>query len=361
MTEKSITSEHPTGNACTMSMDSCLGAEREQESFIAAFHPETRETISNLKSSSCELDSRTMNSSKISDRDSTLSARALTPYWNESCLELSKRLLSLTKTGLCGSDLTCSNPLQVNSLVGSWFSKTHNYRQPMNSCKICSQSFMFSVADFTVSESTVIRSDKIRIYPKKQSQPLFNRYTGLARYWYNQAIEYLSTDGTKAIIGEVRKIQKSDHPEWAFDCPQRIREHAMTDACEAVKNAKRKFKLTGVFQKVKFRAKRDSIQGFGFDAQSLKDGFIFSGKSYRVNFHPSEEFNISKEGTRVVHESGRWFLVVPNERPVQVPEAHTPAPAVLTPGLREENGPKPRVFTHKTKPEMFGFESCQAR
>ena len=275
-----------------------------------------------------------MNSSKISDRDSTLSARALTPYWNESCLELSKRLLSLTKTGLCGSDLTCSNPLQVNSLVGSWFSKTHNYRQPMNSCKICSQSFMFSVADFTVSESTVIRSDKIRIYPKKQSQPLFNRYTGLARYWYNQAIEYLSTDGTKAIIGEVRKIQKSDHPEWAFDCPQRIREHAMTDACEAVKNAKRKFKLTGVFQKVKFRAKRDSIQGFGFDAQSLKDGFIFSGKSYRVNFHPSEEFNISKEGTRVVHESGRWFLVVPNERPVQVPETQRYGIVALDPGVR---------------------------
>jgi len=334
MTEKSITSELPTGNACTMLMDSCLGWGREQESFTAAFHPETRETISNPKLSSCESDSQTMNSSKTLDQVSISKGRALIPYWNESCLELSKKLLSLTKTGLCGSDLICSNPSQPNSLAGSWFSKTHNSLPPLNSCRISLPLSTSLAVGFTDSESTVVRSAKIRIYPKKTSNQLFNRYAGLARYWYNQAVSHLKGEGTRASMAEVRKIQKNEHPSWAFNCPQRIREHAMADACEAVKNAKRKSKSTAVFQKVKFRAKRDSIQGFGFDAQSLKDGFVFSGKSYRVNFHPSEEFNISKEGTRVVRKSGRWFLIVPNERPVQVPETQRNGIVALDPGVR---------------------------
>jgi putative transposase len=70
------------------------------------------------------------------------------------------------------------------------------------------------------------------------------RYAGISRYWYNQAVEYLKGGNTKASIAEVRKIQSAEHPDWAMDSPQRVREHAMSDACAAVKNAKLKFKTT---------------------------------------------------------------------------------------------------------------------
>ncbi len=56
-----------------------------------------------------------------------------------------------------------------------------------------------------------------------------------------------------------------------MDCPQKIREHAMSDTCNAVKNAKAKCLKIGEFQQVSFRAKRDPIQSFGFDKSAFQN------------------------------------------------------------------------------------------
>ncbi|MEZ5672137.1 MAG: hypothetical protein R3E08_07010 [Thiotrichaceae bacterium] len=113
---------------------------------------------------------------------------------------------------------------------------------------------------------------------------------GLSRWWYNRTINYLNQPDTKASLFEVRKIvQKGDDiPEWAMDCPQRIRTHAITDACNAVKNAKVKCQKTGKFQKVSFRARRDPIQSFGFDANSINQDFVFGSKKFKLELHATE-------------------------------------------------------------------------
>jgi len=158
---------------------------------------------------------------------------------------------------------------------------------------------------------------------------------GLSRYWFNQAVEYLKQDGRKASLKEVRKIQYlKEHPEWALDCPQRIREHAINDACEAIKNAKQKFMETGEFQEVKFRTKKNIVQRFGFDAQSLKENFIFSQKKFKTYFSSSEDFLVQKEGTRVVYEDGRWFLIVPQQRKIKLPENQRYGIVSIDPGVR---------------------------
>lgn len=158
---------------------------------------------------------------------------------------------------------------------------------------------------------------------------------GLTRYWFNQAVEYLKQEGTKASLKEVRKIQYSkEHPEWALNCPQRIREHALNDACEAVKNAKKKFKTTGIFQEVRFRAKKNIVQRFGFDAQSLKKNFIFSQKKFKTYFSFTEDFEVHTEGTEIVYEDGRWFLIVPQKRKIKIPENQRYGIVSLDPGVR---------------------------
>ena len=157
----------------------------------------------------------------------------------------------------------------------------------------------------------------------------------MTRYWFNQAIEYLKQDGTRASLNEVRKIQYSkEHQAWALNCPQRIREHAIDDACKAIKNAKKKFRETGEFQEVKFRAKKNIVQCFGFDAQSLKENFIFSQKKFKMIFKSSEDFNVQNEGTRVVYEDGRWFLIVPQKRKIKIPENQRYGIVSLDPGVR---------------------------
>ena len=135
---------------------------------------------------------------------------------------------------------------------------------------------------------SIIRSKKIRIYPKNRHTA--RKYLGLSRWWYNGTINYLRQPDTKASLYDVRKVvQKGDDiPDWAMDCPQRIREHAISDACNAVKNAKAKCLKTGEFQQVSFRARRDPIQSFGFDKSSLNQDFVFGSKKFKMEFEASE-------------------------------------------------------------------------
>jgi len=276
-----------------------------------------------------------MNASKTLDQDLTSKEKVFEPYWNASCAEMSKKLLSLTKTGFVGSDLNCLNKLHASTIQNSWFSIKLNCHLKTNLSKTYLPLFTFSRTVFTDSENTVNRSKKIRIYLKPKSKVLAKKYLGLTRYWFNQAIEYLKQDGTKASLKEVRKIQYSKvHPEWALDCPQRIREHAIDDACEAIKNAKKKFMETGEFQEVKFRAKKNIVQRFGFDAQSLNENFVFSQKKFKTMFESSEEFSAQMEGTRIVYEDHRWFLIVPQKRKIKIPENQRYGIVSLDPGVR---------------------------
>jgi putative transposase len=136
------------------------------------------------------------------------------------------------------------------------------------------------------------------------------------------------------LLSEVRKIQEEEHPEWAFDCPQRIRVHAIEDAVGAVKNAKAKYRKTGTFQEVSWRAKKDPKQRFGFDKVSFEDDFVFSKHQDRIFYTSPEGGRVEMEGTEVVFENGRWFAILPQRRCVLQPENQRQPIVALDPGVR---------------------------
>jgi hypothetical protein len=79
----------------------------------------------------------------------------------------------------------------------------------MNLSTIYSQLSTSSLVDCADLENTVVRSKKIRIYPKNKH--LARIYLGLSRWWYNHTINYLNQLDTKASLYEVRKVvQKGD-------------------------------------------------------------------------------------------------------------------------------------------------------
>jgi len=257
-------------------------------------------------------------------------SNGITPYWNESCLDMSQKLLSHTKKNYIGSDLNSLNLLQNNGIENSWFStRVHCHDESKKS-----HSFVSSMYECEDLETTLVRSKKVRIYPKNPQQA--RKYLGLSRWWYNHTINHLNQPDTKASLCEVRKVLKKDEniPEWAMDCPQRIREHAMSDACNAVRNAKVKCTKTGQFQKVSFRAKRDPIQSFGFDKISLNQDFVFSLKKFKMEFETTEEFDVDLEGTRIVREGSRYFVIIPQKRYYQIPENQRIDTVALDPGVR---------------------------
>lgn len=328
-------------------MSKILNKHRKQDEslFMQESAQNDRATILKDKSNILEQDTQNTNSSKILEVVSTSKEKDLTPYWNTFCQAMSKKWLWLTEIDCAALDLNLSTPLQTKTVQGSWFSTKVVSPLKQNLLEIYFPLSTFSPVEFTLSESTIVRSKKIRIYPKSTND--FNRYCGLDRYWFNQAVSYLKQDGTKASLGEVRKIQQTrQHPEWAFLCPQRIREHAMNDAVKAVKNAKDKFRQTGIFQEVHFRKKKNHEQRFGFDKKSLNDSFVFSKKG-RVNFYATETIpEATIEGTKIKKENGRWFLIIPEERKVKIPETQRLPFVALDPGVR--------TFNSFFAPEVFG-------
>lgn len=266
----------------TTSMNSSTKEEKSTELRLSMpeLAQETRRTIYPIRLNTLENDIHITNSSKISAAVSTLNEKDLTPYWNESCLGMSRKLLSLTETGFAGSDLNLSVTLQNKTTANSWFSTTHSSPLKQSLFKTLFPLSTFSPVEFTDSENTLTRSRKIRIYPKSEDEKQFKKYCDLARYWYNKTIEYLRQDGTVADIKKIRSIiqSKENNPEWSFDSPQRIREYAISDACKAVRNAKLAFLKTSKYQEVSFKRKKDPKQSFGFDKKSFKENSVFVKK-----------------------------------------------------------------------------------
>ena len=324
-----------TETGFTMSNLSYLGEENSIEPRLSmpALAQGIKETTFQARLDISESDILIMNWLKTLEVDSTSNGKDLTEFWTESFLEMSKKLLSLTKIDCAGLDFLSSNLLQQKTTAESWFSKTHNSPIKKNLLQTLFPSSTFSPVGFTDSGNTVIRSKKIRIYPQAGEILKFKKYCGLTRYWFNKAVEYLKQPETKASIMEVRKIQKNEHPGWAFGCPQRIREHAMSDACVAVKNAKMKAKKTKTFNEVHYRRKKDSSQRFGFDSNSLKSGSVFRGEN-SVKFFATEGINVEKEGTEITLENGRWFVIVPTIRNIKKPDNQRLGIVALDPGVR---------------------------
>jgi putative transposase len=322
---------------------------QENQLVTVALAPRVKKQTCKTKLNLLKKSASQTQSSQISEAGLTSSEKDLLPYWTQYCLEKSQQFTLATKTGCVGSDLNLFNEYAVNSIQNSWFSKTIAHRQNKNLPEISLQSFMFSPAEFTDSEDMLVRSRKIRIYPKKESLTKLNRYKGLSRYWYNKAIAYLKQSDVKKDIKALRDLQKFEVNSWALDCPQRIREHALQDALQSHINACKKFKKTKEPSTLHFRRKHDTKQGFGLDLVSLHDDSLFCGRKnfkllYRATEKLEQENNL--EGVRIICERGRYFVTIPRQIHIKLPDNQRCGMVSLDPGIR--------TFISLYNPSVFG-------
>lgn len=200
---------------------------------------------------------------------------------------------------------------------------------------------------FIDTEDSVVRSQKIRIYPSSSTIDVFNRYLGLSRYWYNQTIAHLRTRGAEANTFKMLKvIQALEHQEWAFDCPSAIIRSSISDATEAVKLAKKKAWSGNGFSQAGFRSKKMTKQGFGFPPKSIKGEYCFKKKTQRILFNARGEVKPDLYGTRISKDNGRWFLTLPQKRRVKRPENQRLPFVAIDPGVR--------TFASLFSPEVSG-------
>lgn len=267
----------------------------------------------------------------ILEADSTSKEKVFFPYWNDLCKAINSRLLLPTRTDLLDLGSISLSGWSSITVDQSWFSITMSTAHSKNLLPIFSPSLRSSVLELMDSADTVTKSKKIRLYPTKQQQQMLDRWFGVARYVYNQTVEYLRQPDTTANWKAIKGGILNSLPEFCADVPYQIKSIAVRDACIAVREAKKKFKGDGQVREVKFRSRKNPVQSCYIPKAAVKaDGIYYTILgSLRYGEQLPAEFG----DCRVVRNNGRYYLCLPIEAQRQLGENQARVVA-LDPGVR---------------------------
>lgn len=297
------------------------------------YPPTSNATILSDKKSTCESDIQSTRLSETLAGDSISKGKDFVPYWNESTKDLSARLSLLTGIGCADLGLNFSPESVDFAGQKSWFSISQLIPQKEKWSETCVPSSTFSPVAFMDSGDTLIGSKKIRIYPKTPAQrKLLMSLFGTARFFYNQTVGLLKDSSIKANRMALQKDILDNGPEWSQSMPYKVRQMAIDDACNAVKRAKVKCKQTGKFQEVGFRSRklrRDSVY--------VPKSSVNSSGIYPRMIEPlwvTEELSRPDYDCRLIHDDGRFWICVPYDKAIKVPENQRMPLIGLDPGVR---------------------------
>jgi putative transposase len=233
----------------------------------------------------------------------------LNPYWSAYSAAMSSRLWLPTKTVLQSLGSESSTFSSRKTVEKSWFATELHTAPKEILSKICSPTFTSSPAECTDLDDTLVKSKKIRVYPTPEQLPLFRQWIGTARRAYNQTVALLKQPGTKANWKKIKTDLIDALPEWADPVPYQIKSIAIRDACKAVSAAKRKFKITGEFQEVHFRKRKNPVQSCFIPKDALSKKGVYhtlAGELKLEEALPDERLD-----SRLVCHNERWYLAVP--------------------------------------------------
>ena len=305
--------------------------ENQPQSVIAEFHHVNKKMILQDKSFLCDQIFLNQKSLKISEVDLTSKDRDLKPYWDDFCKGINLRLWLPTKIDWQDSEQNSSNFLLKKTVENSWFLTKTMQAPKENLYKICLPSSLFFRAGCTDLEDTLRKSKKIRIYPTSKQKNLFSQWFGTSRFTFNETAKYLKIPNTKASWKSIKTDLIKSLPDWAKDIPYQIKSIAVRDCCNAVKNAKVKFKITNKFQGIKFRSKKDPQQSCFIPKSAISDLGIYHTLSEKLKFSESLPNNILD--ARLIKNNGRYYVVIPYESTILKSENQGRIVA-LDPGIR---------------------------
>ncbi len=332
MMGKSITSEIQQGNDCMMSQALNNQVLPANLSAIAEFPHTNKKMTLNAKKNLCESNTQAMKSFSTLEVESTSKENSSCGFWNKQVLEMSKKLWLPIETDCVDLGLNSLSGSSLNTMLNSWFSMTVKAPHNKNSLQTCYQSLQFSPVVFTDSGNILKRSRKIRFYPTKQQKIILFKWFGVARYSFNKAVDYLKQPNTKADWKAIKTDLIHNLPEWAKEVPYQIKSIAIKDACDATKNAKRKFKQTGKIQKVKFRSRKNADFNLFIPKSALKEAGFYHTLIGNINLR--EKIGEVKYDCRVILENGRYFVIKPEDRVVKNPDNQRFPVVALDPGVR---------------------------
>ena len=294
---------------------------QSEPSAIAAFQASSGSPALTGKSPSCESAAQTPKSFPTLGADSTTSGADSTPYWNALAAESALKLWlpAATDSPVLGWN---SSKASLSAAAGaSWHSTKSRSAPRTNPPPTFSQSSQRSGRASTDFVAAARKSRKIRLYPNANQRATLRQWLGAARWFYNKAIELLTTgeDPPKAVKVKVKQAILADAPEWAKDVPREVKAGAIFDACRAVSAVKRsnKGKKRGDdgFAEIaenKFRSRKKPAQSFTVQANCYSNDGVYTTKLGAMRLAERLTASDGKPAiARLVRRNGRWFLNVP--------------------------------------------------
>ncbi len=276
-----------TKQTCTCSGRSRQNQTSQTRSVTASSVAANSETTSPVKLPTSMDSSPKQKLSKTSGRDSTTKGKDLEPYWNELCAEISSQLLLPVETGLPGSGLNSLSIWSVSTVAKSWFSTSLKAVQKPNLPRTFCPSFTSSLAEFTDLESTGRKSKKIRLFLHPEQRSLVRQWFGVSRYVFNKTIKILQNGEVKANWKAIKTGILKDLPSWCKAVPYQIKSIAIKDACNAVREAKKKYKNTSQIQRVRFRSRKNPIQSCYIPKSAVTAMGIYHTKLGKLTYSES--------------------------------------------------------------------------
>ena len=257
----------------------------------------------------------------------------LSPYWNEQCEVNNSKLWLPTKTALLDSVQILSSLFSSRTVENSWFS-IRLFTAPNRSLpRICLQSSICSQAECTDLENIVIKSKKIRVYPKNNQRTEIKAWQSASRWFFNKAKELDENRESSLSKYELANAVMATTPEWAKSIPYQVKRSAVFDYWKAKANAIRKFKKTKQIQTIRFRSAKNPRQSCVIPKSAVKPLGIYH--TILGKLEASERMETETD-CRLILESGRYYLIVgySQNNAKAISESQASGLVAIDPGVR---------------------------
>lgn len=305
---------------------------RKRTTATAEYPLVSKKTTLKGKSSSCQKDTQITPFSRMLGLDLISNESNSDSFLKNVLKEELERLSLPTETDFADLDLNCLSGSSLKTLSNSWFSNNKICRLSKRLLQTCSQLSEHFRVEFMDSENTVQRSRKIRVYPNKEQKKILSNWFGASRFAYNKTIEFLKQPDTKAQWKSIKTELLHSMPDWLKEVPYQIKSVAIRDCCQAVSNAKKKFKQTGKFQEVKFRSKKRGDNNLFIPQTAVSENGVY----YTVlgKLKTAEPLWKPTHDCRMILQNGRYFIVVPIDVAVKRPDSQRLSACALDCGVR---------------------------
>ncbi|WAN69091.1 helix-turn-helix domain-containing protein [Moorena producens JHB] len=144
-----------------------------------------------------------------------------------------------------------------------------------------------------------------------EQRMLVRRWFGISRYVFNKTVKILQSGEVKANWKAIKTSILNDLPEWCKSVPYQIKSIAIKDACNAVREAKKKYKKTSQINRVKFRSLKNPIQCCYIPKSAVSQKGIYHTKLGTITYSETLPDNIGD--CRLTSNNGDYYLVIPHE------------------------------------------------